>query len=266
VAVITGASSGIGREAAIELARRGWSVGVCGRDPGRTSEVAHAIGGDAFTADFDDLSQVRQLATDLATRYDTIDALVNNAGGILGRRSVTTDGMETSWQRNVLAPMVLTEALAPRLRDSGGRVIHTTSALHRRATIRIDDLNWEKRRYGAGWRAYADAKLGVILYARSLSDRYGLESFPVHPGYVATDFGPVTPSAQFLLRLTRGLQISVASGAAPLVHLVDTPELGVPSGTYFDGLTPLGREHPRAKDPDTIDRYVKECFARVGLP
>jgi len=265
VAVITGSSSGIGRETAVELARRGWTIAVCGRDPERTADVAHLIAGDAFIADFDDLDQVRRLAADLLHRYDRIDALVNNAGGIIGRRTVTADGLETAWQRNVLAPMVLTEALADRLVHSGGRVIHTTSTMHRNATLRIDDLNWEKRRYGAGWRAYADAKLGVVLYARSLVERYGLDSFPVHPGYVATGFGPGTPSARFVLRATRGLQISVASGAAPLVHLVDTPELGVPAGTYFDGLTPLGREHPRAKDPDTIDRYVKECFARVGL-
>ena len=98
-----------------------------------------------------------------------------------------------------------------------------------------------------------------------MSDTWGIDSFPVHPGDVATGFGPGTTSSKVVLRATKGLQISAASGAAPLVHLVDTPELGVPSGTYFDGLIPLGKEHPRAKDPDTIARYVTECLARVGL-
>ncbi len=265
VVVITGASSGIGKEAAIELARRDWSVAVAGRDPERTAEVARLVGGEAFVADFDSLGQVSDLAQRLLERYDTIDALVNNAGGMVAKRQLTDDGFELTWQRNVLAPIVLTEKLAPRLHDSGGRIVHTTSMIHRTATVRLDDLNWDTRRFGAGWRAYADAKLGVILYARNVAKRYGIDSFPVHPGYVATGFGPGTRSASAVLRLTKSQQISPQAGAAPLVHLVDTPELGVPSGTYFDRLIPLGKEHPEAADPELIDRYVTECLTRVGL-
>lgn len=265
VAIVTGASSGIGREAAIELARRDWVVAVVGRNPERTDEVAAATGGEPFVTDFDHLEQVEALADALTSRYGTINALVNNAGGIVATRQSSPDGFELTWQRNVLAPLLLTEKLAPTLVGSGGRVIHTSSMIHRAATLRLDDLNWESRRFGAGWRAYAEAKLGVILYARYVADRWGLDSFPVHPGYVATGFGPGTKSATALLRATRALQISAASGAAPLVHLVDTPELGVAPGTYFDGLIPLGKEHPRAKDPDTISAYVAECFSRVGL-
>ena len=265
VAIVTGASSGIGREAATELARRDWAIAVVGRNPRRTEEVASLIGGEPFVADFDELGQVSDLADTLLSRYGTINALVNNAGGIVGTRQPSADGFEVTWQRNVLAPTLLTEKLAPTLVASSGRVVHTTSMIHRSASLRLDDLNWESRRYGAGWRAYAEAKLGVILYARYVANHWGLDSFPVHPGYVATGFGPGTKSSKAVLWATRGMQISVASGAAPLVHLVDTPELGVPSGTYFDGLIPLGKEHPIAKDPDTMSRYVSECFARVGL-
>jgi NAD(P)-dependent dehydrogenase (short-subunit alcohol dehydrogenase family) len=265
VAVITGASSGIGREAAIELARRDWAIAVVGRDPQRTNEVASLVGGEPFVADFDHLEQVAALSDTLLKRYSTINALVNNAGGIVATRQASADGFEVTWQRNVLAATLLTEKLAPSLVASAGRVVHTTSMIHRSATLRLDDLNWDTRRFGAGWRAYAEAKLGVILYARYVATAWGIDSYPVHPGYVATGFGPGTKSAKALLWATRGLQISAASGAAPLVHLVDTPELGVPSGTYFDGLMPLGKEHPWAKDPDTIARYVAECFARVGL-
>jgi NAD(P)-dependent dehydrogenase (short-subunit alcohol dehydrogenase family) len=265
VAVVTGASSGIGREAAIELARRDWALAVVGRDRQRTNEVASVVGGEPFVADFDDLEQVASLSEKVLSRYGSINALVNNAGGIVATRQPSVDGYELTWQRNVLAPVLLTEKLAPALVASGGRVVHTTSMIHRSASLRLDDLNWETRRFGAGWRAYAEAKLGVVLYARYVAKHWGLDSFPVHPGYVATGFGPGTTSSKAVLWATRGLQISVASGAAPLVHLVDTPELGVPSGTYFDGLIPLGKEHPLAKAPDTITRYVTECFARVGL-
>lgn len=264
MAVITGASSGIGREAAVELARRGWLVAVAGRDPDRTQAVAQATGGTAHIADFDDLAQVRAVAEEIANRYPNIHALVNNAGGILARRQVSADGHELTLQRNVLASIVLTERLKHSVQASGGRVIHTSSVIHRVARLRLDDLDWAKRRYGVGWRAYAESKLGVLLYARHLARTDGLESYPFHPGYVQTGFGPDARSAQLVLRATRGLQISAAAGAAPLVHLVDTPELGVESGTYFDGLTPMGPEHPLARDGDTISSYVQECLARVG--
>ena len=264
VVVVTGASSGIGRAAAIELARRGWHVAVAGRDPQRTRAVAEATGGDAFIADFDSLDNVRTLARQLLDTLPRIDALVNNAGGILGTRSESVDGFELTLQRNVLGSALLTETLLPTLVDHGARIVHTSSVMNRVAALRLEDLDYKSRGFQGGWRPYADAKLGVILYARSVMERSGLESYPVHPGYVATSFGPDTWLARTTLRLTRNLQISAPAGAAPLVHLVDTPELGVDNGTYFDGLLPGGKAHPLANNPETLQRYEEEVLARVG--
>ena len=132
--------------------------------------------------------------------------------------------------------------------------------------IDLDDLGFASRRYGAGWWPYAAAKLGVILYARSLAERTGLESYPVHPGYVRSGFGAESRSGKFILALSGWMQISAEAGAAPLVHLVDTPELGVPNGTYFDGLTPDGPTHPVAGDPDVIRAYWRKIAALVGVP
>ena len=264
VVVITGASSGIGREAAIELARRGWRVAVAGRDPERTRTVAAVTGGDAFIADFDSLDQVRNLGRRLLDALPRIDALVNNAGGILGQRAASVDGFELTLQRNVLGSVALTETLLPALSDSAGRIVHTSSVMNRIARLRLDDLDFRSRRFAGGWQPYADAKLGVILYARSLIERTGLENFPVHPGYVNTSFGPHTRLARATLALTRRLQISPQAGAAPLVHLVDTPELGVDNGTYFDGLLPQGPTHVLANDAATVSRYGSEVLARVG--
>lgn len=264
VVVITGASSGIGRAAAIELARRGWHVAVAGRDPQRTKAVAEATGGDAYIADFDSLDNVRTLASQLLDSLPRIDALLNNAGGILGTREESVDGFELTLQRNVLGAVLLTETLLPALVDHGARIVHTSSVMNRIAKLRLDDLDYRNRAFQGGWRPYADAKLGVILYGRSLMERTGLESYPVHPGYVATSFGPDTWLARTTLRLTRSLQISAPAGAAPLVHLVDTPELGVANGTYFDGLLPGGSAHPLANNPETLRRYEKEVLARVG--
>jgi len=265
IAVVTGASNGIGAEVAQELARRSWRVAVVGRNPERTKAVAGKIGGTPFICDFDRLDEVRGLAQELSTRFDHIDALVNNAGGIVAKRSLSVDGHELTLQRNVLAGAVLTEKLIPHLMAARGRVIHTSSMVSRLGRIDLDDLGFTTRRYGAGWWPYAAAKLGVILYARSLAQRTGLESYPVHPGYVRSGFGAESRSGRMILALSGWMQISAEAGAAPLVHLVDTPELGVANGTYFDGLTPDGPTHPGAADVDLIRAYWRKIASFVDL-
>ncbi len=270
--VVTGASSGIGAAAVVELARREWQVAVVGRDPARTAAVAARAGGIPFTADFDRLDEVRALGDELLSRFPRIDVLVSNAGGLVSRRALTVDGHETTLQRNVLAPALLTELLLPRLRagraggGQSGRVVVTSSVLNRLGGLRIDDLDFARRRYGAGWRAYGASKLAAILYARSLAERTSLEAFPFHPGYVRSGFGAESASARLLRLATGTLQISPEAGAAPLVHLVDTPEIGVPNGTYFDGLDPLGATHPSASDARLADALWQSIAERVGVP
>ena len=265
-AVVTGASGGIGAEVARELARRSWRVAVVGRNPERTRALAKDIKGVPFVCDFDSLANVRGLATELDQRFDRIDAVVNNAGGIVATQNRSADGHELTLQRNVLGGVVLTEQLVPKLRATRGRIVHTTSMVSRWGRIDIDDLDFSTRRYGAGWWPYASAKLGVILYARSLALRTGLESYPVHPGYVRSGFGAESRSGKMVLALTGWMQISAEAGAAPLVHLVDTPELGVANGTYFDGLTPDGPTHPAAEDPEVIRAYWRVIAGMVQQP
>lgn len=281
--MITGSSGGLGAAAARELARRGWQVGVHGRNAERTRAVAQEIGGTAFVADFDSLDEVRMLADAVLQRFGRLDVLVNNAGGMLGARSLTRDGHESTVQRNLLAPALLTELLVPRLLETrerltgpvvtppgadpgigSGRVVHTASVLNRLGGLRLDDLDWQHRRFGAGWRPYGAAKLAVILYARSLADRTGLESVSVHPGYVRTSFGADSARARWIIALTRSMSIDADAGAAPLVHLVDTPELGVPNGTYFDGLAPHGAEHRSARDSELAAALWAVIADRLG--
>jgi NAD(P)-dependent dehydrogenase (short-subunit alcohol dehydrogenase family) len=263
-AIVTGASSGIGAELVKELSRRSWRVAVVGRNPERTHAVAKRVNGIPFVCDFDRLDEVRTLAEELDKRFERIDALVNNAGGIVARKELSVDGHELTLQRNVLGGVVLTEHLVPKLQASRGRVIHTSSMVSRLGRIDLDDLAFHQRRYGAGWWPYASAKLGVVLYARSLAERTGLESYPVHPGYVRSGFGAESRSGRLILGLTGWMQISVEAGAAPLVHLVDTPELGVANGTYFDGLAPEGPTHPAAADSEVIRAYWRE-IASMGM-
>lgn len=247
--VITGASSGIGANAAGRLAQAGWDVAVVGRNPERTRSVAEAVGGTAFLADYDRLDEVRELAASLAARYPSIDVLANNAGGLVSRRGLSADGYERTIQHNHLAPFLLTNLLLPSLAP-GARVIGTASVANTFGDLRLDDLQWARRPYLGGWQAYGTSKIATIVFMRELAARTGLAAFSFHPGYVATSFGSDSPLVKFGNLVSRGrLAISPQQGATPLVQLATAEPVGSPSGTYFDGLKPDGRVNRSADRP-----------------
>jgi NAD(P)-dependent dehydrogenase (short-subunit alcohol dehydrogenase family) len=265
VAVITGASSGIGANAAGRLAAAGWDVAVVGRNPERTRAVAEAVGGTAFLADYDRLDEVRGLAASLAKRYETIDVLANNAGGLVHKRGLSADGIERTIQHNHLAPFLLTRLLWPVLEAGQARVIGTASVANTFGDLRLDDLQWSKRPWFGGWRAYGTSKIATILLAQSLAAR-GLEAYSFHPGYVATAFGAQAPLVRFGNFVTRGrLAISPEEGATPLVHLATVEDVGVANGAYFDRMTPYGRIDSSARKPGVGDDLWDLSSELVGL-
>jgi len=263
--VITGASSGIGANAAGRLAAAGWDVAVVGRNPERTAAVADAVGGTPFLADYDSLDEVRTLANPLARRYDHIDVLANNAGGLVSRRGLSADGHERTFQHNHLAPFLLTNLLMPVLEGSSATVIGTASGANRFGRLRLDDLDWQKRPYLGGWQAYGTTKIETILFARELALRTGLTAYSFHPGYVRTSFGSDSALIRFGNWLSRGtLAISPEEGATPLVQLA-LEGSDAPNGTYFDGLTPSDAVHSSANEPG-VSAELWEASARlVGL-
>lgn len=266
VAVITGASSGIGEAAAEALAQRGWRIAVVGRNPERTAEVAGRVGGDRFVADFDRLDDVRALAADLLARYDRIDALANNAGGLVRTRQRTVDGFERSIQQNHLAPFLLTNLLLPVLEASDARVITTASSASRWGPVLIDDLGRDRRPWLGGWTAYGMVKLANILFATELARRSSVWSAAFHPGFVATSWGKDT----LPLRLYRAIGTdrvgrTPQEGARPLIELADSPEPLAPSGTFFDYLRPGGRTHRQASDPEAAGRLWDRSAQLLGL-
>jgi NAD(P)-dependent dehydrogenase (short-subunit alcohol dehydrogenase family) len=263
--VITGASSGIGANAAGRLAAAGWEVAVVGRNPERTAAVADSVGGTPFLVDFDSLDEVRGLADALARRYERIDVLANNAGGLVPRRGVSADGHERTLQHNHLAPFLLTNLLLPVLEKSSATVIGTASMANRFGRLRLDDLDWLKRPYLGGWQAYGTSKITTILFARELAVRTSLTAYSFHPGYVRTNFGNDSAAMRFGNWLSRGtLAISPEEGANPLVQLAAEGS-DSPNGTYFDGLTPDGPVHPSANESGA-SRELWDASARlVGL-
>ena len=240
--VITGASSGIGRAAAIALAKNGAEIDIVGRDPQRTAAVAAETGGTAFLADFDRLDEVRDLAIALASSYERIDVLANNAGGLTAKRRLTVDGFERTVQANHLAPFLLTSLLLPRLVASGARVISTSSVANRFGSIKLDDLNFMTRLWLGGWRAYGASKLMTIAFMRELALRESgtqLTAYSFHPGFVATGFGAESALVGFVSAMNPGgYGVSPEEGAAPLIHLSSALKITSPSGTYFNRFSP----------------------------
>lgn len=250
--VITGASSGIGQAAAVELSERGATVAVVGRNPERTMEAAQLAGGVPFVADFARLDDVRRLADDLLARFDRIDVLANNAGGLSSPRSVTVDGFERIFQTNHLAPFLLTELLLPRIIESRGRVLATSSNSNNVARLDLTDLGWQSRPWLGGWRAYGTSKLAAILFTKELARLYGgegLTAYSFHPGYVASRFGDQIGVMNFAQVISAGrLGLSPQQGSAPLVFLASTEDVGAPNGSYFDKLRAGGRTNRSAED------------------
>ncbi|MGV8884155.1 MAG: SDR family NAD(P)-dependent oxidoreductase [Microbacteriaceae bacterium] len=264
--VLTGASSGLGAKAAAVIAEQGWQIAVVGRNSDRTHRVADLVGGEAFLADYDRLGDVRTLAAALLERYPVIDVLANNAGGLVGTRGVTFDGFERTFQHNHLAPFLLTNLLLERLEQSSARVVSTSSVMNRVGVVRLDDLQWKKRAWMGGWKAYGTSKLETILFMRELAKRSSVEAFSFHPGYVNTGFG----ADSGLMRLTTklrpgGFGITSDEGAVPLIRLVTEETVDVANGTYFDQLAANGPTAKQATDDVLAAELWERSAQLVGL-
>jgi NAD(P)-dependent dehydrogenase (short-subunit alcohol dehydrogenase family) len=243
--LITGASSGIGFHAALDLARLGARVAMVGRDPGRSEaalrEVTTRTGSkdvSLFLCDFASQAAVRKLADDVRARHDRLDVLVNNAGGVNKTRTVTVDGIETTFAVNHLASFLLTNLLLDLLlRQEAARIVTVASVGHLHGTLDFDDLGFE-RGYSL-MRAYSRSKLANILFANELARRLagsGVTSNSVHPGSVDTRIWSGAPlwAKPFIQLLFRPFFISPAEGGGFIVRLVAQPELSAVSGQYFD--------------------------------
>ena len=188
-AVVTGATSGLGRATAAALDHAGARVVLGVRDLRRGAQVAAEISPRAQARELDlaDLDSVRRFAAGLVSDGLGVDLLINNAGVMAVPQRRTVDGFELQIGTNHLGPFALTNLLLPLVTD---RVVTVSSAMHRRGSIRIDDLNWDGRRYRR-WAAYAQSKLANLLFTIELDRRLRESGSPVravaaHPGYAET--------------------------------------------------------------------------------
>ena len=243
--LITGATSGIGLAAAVELARRGAQLTVIARSEARASDAVRQIQAadknasvDVLVADLVSQASVRHLASEALEKYPRIQVLINNAGAIYTRRQLSPDGIELTWAVNHLAPFLLTTLLLDRLKASApARIVTTSSGAHERSRIPFDDLNAERSWGGLGFTRYGETKLANILFTVELAQRLagtGVTANSFHPGFVATGFNR---NNGFLMRIgmafSRPFARSAAKGAQTLVWLIDSEPAGDISGAYF---------------------------------
>ena len=242
--LVTGTTSGIGREAARQLAKLGAQVVMGVRDVESGNEIARRIrneGGiaEVLPIDLSSFASVREAAARFAEAHPSLDVLVNNAGVALRQREVSVDGHELTWQTNFLGGYLLTRLLLPALRrGTWPRVVNVSSEGHR--TGRIDWDNLELSRNYGGFRAYANTKLAQILFTRELARREpGISVNALHPGALATRIWREVPLIPFRVLILSVLWLagtgmpSAARGAKPVVRLAWDPGLEGVTGRYF---------------------------------
>jgi NAD(P)-dependent dehydrogenase (short-subunit alcohol dehydrogenase family) len=266
--MITGASSGIGRETAIGLARLGAELVLVCRDRGRGEDAVHEIrrrtgsrSAELLLADLSSQAQIRALAEKFLGRDRPLHVLVNNAGVLNLRRRTTVDGLEATFAVNHLAYFLLTRLLLERLRSSApARIVNVASDVHRSGEIRFDDLGLEKG-YRAG-RAYSQSKLANVLFTYELAERLqgsAVTANCLHPGVVATgllDDNGLLPA--LAMRLGRPFMKTPGQGAVTSIHLASAPELEGVSGRYF-----VDRREVRSSEA-SYDREVRRRLWEVS--
>lgn len=245
--LITGATSGIGKETATELAKKGAHVVLLARNADKAAatqrEIQAAAGHnriDVLLADLADLGQVRRVAAEFNARYPRLDVLVNNAGLLFGaERALSPDGNELGVATNHLGPFLLTALLLDKLKASpAARIVNVASLAHKYARPNLADFQ-SARHYGA-MRVYGNTKLYNIMFTQELARRlraHGIANVTtnaLHPGAVASNFGDHGGGWMTkVIQWSRPFMLSVAQGAETSIFLASAPEVQHISGGYF---------------------------------
>ena len=246
--LITGGNSGIGKQAAMDLKELGAYVVITARDTAKGRKAVDDIrrftrgGGDVglMQLDLASFESIRTFVDEYKTRFDRLDVLVNNAGGMLSKRTTTDDGFETTFGVNHLGHFLLTNLLLDVLKESApSRIINVSSDAHKGAKrgLDFDDLQGE-RSYN-GWDAYQKSKLANILFTKELARRLegtGVTANCLHPGFVMSGFGQSGDMSGVMgmgLKVARLFAIRPKRGARTTVYLASAPEVEDVTGEYF---------------------------------
>ena len=261
--LITGATNGLGRRVARDLAASGATVLLHGRDEERVETTVREIREETnndklryYLADFSSLGEVRRLAEEVRTNHAHLDVLVNNAGVFTRERAVSRDGHEMTFAVNFLAPFLLTHLLVPLLRGSApARVVNVASA--GQSPVNFDDPMLE-RGYD-GMRAYAQSKLALVMFTFDLAGQLEGTDVTANCLHPATLMG-----TKMVLEEFGSASSDVQEGADATVYLVADPDLREVTGRYFEGQREA-RAEEQAYDPEARKRLRTLSEELTGL-
>jgi NAD(P)-dependent dehydrogenase (short-subunit alcohol dehydrogenase family) len=273
IVLMTGATSGIGRETAIGLAGMGANVIMLVRNEEKGAamvrEIQERTGNSeslCINCDLTSLESVRRAAYGFESEHQRLDVLIDNAGLVLGKRRVTVDGYEQTFQVNHLSHFLLTNLLLDVLKRSApSRVVVVGSEAHRRAHLDLDDLMLEKG-YST-FRAYGRSKLANLLFCFELARRLegsGVTANCLHPGVVRTHFGRGLGGVSGLYPVLYPFMKSPRRGAITSIYLASSPEVANISGRYFSGKK-VKRSSKESMDKDLARRLWKKSATLTGL-
>ncbi|MBI1817517.1 MAG: SDR family oxidoreductase [Deltaproteobacteria bacterium] len=269
--LITGATSGIGRATAIELARRGATLVLVARDRGRGEDTMREIRERTdnrqvtlLLADLSSQQSIRELARAFLATNRPLHVLLNNAGVVNLGRSVTVDGIETVFAVNHLGYFLLTNLLLDRLKQSApARIVNVASEVHKIGGLNFDDLQNERRFRSMG--VYGQSKLANILFTYELARRLagsGVTVNCLHPGAVATGLGKNNGAwAQVLIRILGTFFRTPEQGAATSIYLASSPAVAGVSGKYF--MNSKERRSSKASYDEAAARRLWEISAQM---
>lgn len=241
--LVTGATSGIGTEAAVELAKQGAKVVVHGRTQDKIDQVLARIKAEAgrddaegLLCDLADQADIKRACAEFLDRFDALDVLLNNAGAVHQERKLTKDGLEMTFGVNHISYYMVALLLLPALRRAkGARIVNVASDAHKGAKVNWDDLQGESS--WSSMRSYCDSKLMNIWFTKALAKRVEAEGIVVnslHPGVVATGFGRNDPGIfSRLVAVAAPFFRSPLSGARTSIWACSADEAGKMTGRYF---------------------------------
>jgi NAD(P)-dependent dehydrogenase (short-subunit alcohol dehydrogenase family) len=266
VAVVTGATTGLGRETARALAAHGAHVVCTGRTQAKADAAVASLGsgsgsgsgpvsGEGIALELDSLDSIRAATDLISERHPRIDILIANAGVMACPLGRTAEGFELQFGTNHLGHFLFTGRLLPALSAApAARIVNLSSGGHRITGIDWEDPNFEHRSYDK-WQAYGQSKTANVLHALELQHRYGprgILALSVHPGVIGTDLARHL-SAEDMAGLQRSTEVatrrkSIPAGAATSVWAATAPELAEHGGAYLEDCG-IGSPAPYAVDP-----------------
>ncbi|XP_036842775.1 retinol dehydrogenase 12-like [Oncorhynchus mykiss] len=272
--IITGANAGIGKETAMDLAKRGGRIILACRDLGRAEaaqrEIIEKSGNPNIVTrkmDLSDTKSIREFAELINREEKQVNILINNAGIMMCPYSKTADGFEMQFGVNHLGHFLLTFLLIDLIKRSRpARIINLSSMAHKWGWIQLEDINSERSYHSR--RAYGQSKLANILSIRSLAKRLkdtGVTVYAVHPGIVRTELKRHMNLALLISwKIVRPFTKTIVQGAQTSIYCAVEPELETESGGYYSDCKPSSCTRA-ARDDEMAQKLWELSCQMLGI-